>query len=225
MIKNLSRIATAVVLAALPATLFTSARAADAAPAAETLPLAEAIDRLPVADEVRDGYSRSAFKHWNAGEIRGDGCDTRKEVLIHEAIEPPTIGPNCSLTGGTWWSYYDEVTVASASDLDIDHMVPLAEAWDSGAYAWTAQRREAYANDQSAEESLLAVTGKTNRSKGDKDPAEWLPPAGGALCRYLSEWTGTKLRWDLSADQVEQGGLTDLAGECEGTVVTYEPAP
>ncbi|MFC9067899.1 HNH endonuclease family protein [Streptomyces harbinensis] len=225
MIKNLSRIATAVALALLPATMLTPAHAADTPTAAETLPLAQAINRLPIADEIRDGYSRDKFKHWNAGEIRGDGCDTRKEVLIHEAIEPPTIGPNCSLTGGTWWSYYDEVTVTEAGQLDIDHMVPLAEAWDSGAHAWTAQRREAYANDQGAEESLLAVTGTTNRSKGDKDPAEWLPPAPGALCRYLSEWTGTKLRWDLTADETEQARLADLADECTDTVVTYEPAP
>ncbi|MFB7764255.1 HNH endonuclease family protein [Streptomyces xiamenensis] len=205
--------------------MLTPAHAADAAPGAETLTLVDAIDRLPVADEIRDGYTRSAFKHWNKGDDPTDGCDTRREVLIHEAIEPPTVGPGCSLTGGTWWSYYDEVTVTEAGQLDIDHMVPLAEAWDSGAHSWTAQRREAYANDQGVEESLLAVTGKTNRSKGDKDPADWLPPAPGALCRYLSEWTGTKLRWDLSADQVERDRLADLAVDCEGTVVTYEPVP
>jgi hypothetical protein len=223
-IKKLAQGIAALALAVLPATTLTPAHAAEQSPATATLPLAEAIDRLAVADELRDGYSRDKFKHWNAGEIRGDGCDTRREVLIHEAIEPPTIGPNCSLTGGTWWSYYDEVTVHSAGELDIDHMVPLAEAWDSGAYAWTAQRREAYANDQGAEESLLAVTGKTNRSKGDKDPAEWLPPAPGALCRYLAEWTGTKLRWDLAADAPERDRLADLAGECSDTVVTYDPA-
>ncbi|MBX4180198.1 HNH endonuclease family protein, partial [Streptomyces geysiriensis] len=131
-------------LAVLPLTLPTPAHAA------ETLPLSEAVSRLPVDTESRDGYDRDAFKHWNSGDDPADGCHTRNEVLIAEAVEPPTIGPRCRLSGGSWFSYYDQVEVTSASGLDIDHMVPLAESWDSGASAWTPQRREAYANDQGA---------------------------------------------------------------------------
>ncbi|GGS71681.1 hypothetical protein J2S47_002345 [Streptomyces griseoviridis] len=101
-------------------------------------------------------------------------------------------------------------------------MVPLAEAWDSGASDWTAARREAYANDQGAEESLIAVTDRVNQAKGDQDPAEWLPPAEGTLCRYVPEWVGTKLRWELTADEAETDTLRDLAGECAGQTVTYE---
>ncbi|CAL9674121.1 hypothetical protein SUDANB176_07636 (plasmid) [Streptomyces sp. enrichment culture] len=82
----------------------------------------------------------------------------------------------------------NQIWVTSASGLDIDHMVPLAESWDSGASAWTAQRREAYANDQGADASLVAVTARSNRSKADQDPAEWLPPAAGVHCRYVAEW-------------------------------------
>lgn len=115
--------------------------------AAETVPLADAVASLPLATESRDGYTREAFKHWTAGDDPADGCTTRNEVLIAEAVEAPAVGPRCRLTGGSWWSYYDQTAVTSASGLDIDHMVPLAEAWDSGASAWTAQRREAYAND------------------------------------------------------------------------------
>ncbi|WP_031089223.1 HNH endonuclease family protein, partial [Streptomyces sp. NRRL S-15] len=85
----------------------------------------------------------------------------------------PEQGERCALTGGGWSSYYDEVEVTEARKLDIDHMVPLAEAWDSGAYDWTAERRQAYANDLGAERSLVAVTAKSNRSKSDKDPATW----------------------------------------------------
>jgi hypothetical protein len=166
--------------------------------AAETLPLTEAIAALPMGTESRDGYDRDAFRHWNAGANPSDGCNTRAEVLISEAVEPPTVGPNCRLKGGRWWSYYDQVWVTSASGLDIDHMVPLAESWDSGASARTArtaQRREAYANDQGAAVSLVAVTARSNRSKADQDPAQWLPPAGDVqehLTTAVAQW---RARW------------------------------
>ncbi|MGW0731728.1 HNH endonuclease family protein [Streptomyces sp. NPDC002851] len=219
MIKPVLRGLAAAALAVLPATVSTPAHAA------ETLPLAEAVANLPVATESRDGYSRDKFRHWNTGDDPSDGCNTRAEVLIHEAVTPPTVGPGCRLTGGTWWSYYDATVVTSASGLDIDHMVPLAEAWDSGASAWTAQRREAYANDQGVEQSLVAVTARSNRSKADKDPAEWLPPAAEVHCRYVAEWVGTKLRWSLSIDEAELDALEGVATGCPDQTVTYEPAP
>ncbi|MFD7283903.1 HNH endonuclease family protein [Streptomyces sp. NPDC059862] len=219
MVNAVLRGLTAAALCVLPATIPTPAHAA------ETLPLTEAVAGLPVAIESRDGYSRDKFRHWNAGDDPADGCNTRSEVLIHEAVTPPTVGPGCRLTGGTWWSYYDAIVVASAAGLDIDHMVPLAEAWDSGASAWTAQRREAYANDQGAEPSLVAVTARSNRSKADQDPAEWLPPAADVHCRYVAEWVGTKLRWALAADDAELAALEGVASGCPYQMVTYEPAP
>lgn len=78
-------------------------------------------------------------------------------------------------------------------------MVSLAEARDTGASAWSVQRRGACANDQSAEASLVAVTARSNRSKADQDPAQWLPPAAGVHCRCAGEWVATKLRWNLTA--------------------------
>ncbi len=104
-------------------------------------------------------------------------------------------------------------------------MVPLAESWDSGASAWTAARREAYANDQGAATSLVAVTARSNRLEADQDPAQWLPPTAGVHCRYVAEWVGTKLRWALSADEAEAAALTEVAGGCPEQTVTYEPAP
>ncbi|MER7195923.1 HNH endonuclease family protein [Streptomyces flaveolus] len=193
--------------------------------AAETLSLSEAVAALPVADESRDGYTRNAFRHWNTGDDPTDGCNTRNEVLIDEAVEPPTVGSRCALSGGLWFSYYDQVWVTSASGLDIDHMTPLAEAWDSGASTWTAARREAYANDQGAATSLVAVTARSNRSKADQDPAQWLPPAAEVHCRYVAEWVGTKLRWALSADEAEVAALAEVAAGCPEQTVTYEPAP
>ncbi|MGW0078752.1 HNH endonuclease family protein [Streptomyces cellulosae] len=205
-------------LALLPLTVSAPAHAV------ETLPLAEAVTRLPVGDESRDGYDRDAFRHWNTGGDPSDGCNTRAEVLLDEAVEPPTVGSRCRLSGGSWWSYYDQVSVTSASGLDIDHMVPLAESWDSGASAWSAQRREAYANDQGADASLVAVTARSNRSKADQDPAEWLPPAAEVHCRYVAEWVATKLRWSLTADEAEVAALGETAAGCPDQSVTYEPA-
>ncbi|MGW6015837.1 HNH endonuclease family protein [Streptomyces sp. NPDC055210] len=193
--------------------------------AAESLPLAAAVDRLTPGTESREGYQRTSFKHWNAGTNPTDGCNTRAEVLLAEAVDAPDVGPGCQLTGGRWWSYYDATWVTTASGLDIDHMVPLAEAWDSGASTWTPQRREAYANDQEAETSLVAVTGRSNRSKSDKDPANWMPPAPDETvrCTYAAQWVGTKLRWNLTADDTELTALRDIANGCPLETVTYEP--
>ncbi|MFE3016585.1 HNH endonuclease family protein [Streptomyces sp. NPDC059256] len=220
MIKNLLRASTAAALALAPLLLSTPN-----AHAAETVPIAVGVSRLAVETESREGYDRDLFRHWNTGLDATDGCNTRAEVLIAEAVIAPTVGARCALTGGSWWSYYDDATVTSASALDIDHMVPLAEAWDSGASGWTAARREAYANDQGAHASLVAVTARSNRSKSDQDPAEWLPPSADALCRYASEWTATKLRWNLAIDESEQDRLYFIAAGCTETTVTYEPAP
>ncbi len=192
------------------------------APGAGALTLSNAIATIPDGVERREGYERDSFRHWIDED--GDGCQTRAEVLIDEATAQPDQGDRCTLSGGSWNSYYDEVEVTDPKKLDIDHVVPLAEAWDSGAYDWSAARRQAYANDLGSDRSLVAVTAKTNRSKGDKDPAQWLPPAEGAHCTYAADWTATKLRWKLSADEAEKAALLDLAKACSDTMVEYEEA-
>ncbi|SNB91045.1 Protein of unknown function [Streptomyces sp. PgraA7] len=222
-IKNLVRTFGALSFALVP---LLSSPAAQAAPAPEVTTLADAVGLVKVIEEDRTGYTRSKFKHWNSGDDAGDGCNTRAEVLIAEAVVAPTVEAGCKLTGGTWTSYYDGQEVTSAGSLDIDHMVPLAEAWDSGASTWTAARREAYANDQGAATSLVAVTARTNRQKADQDPAQWLPPAPEAQCRYVGEWVSTKLRWQLAVDAAELEALKAFAeGPCEDSIVTYTPAP
>ncbi|MFB7345859.1 HNH endonuclease family protein [Streptomyces hydrogenans] len=226
MIKNLVRGATALCLALSPLALPSAATAAPAAPAAaQVLNLADAVDLVPVADESRAGYTRDKFKHWNSGLDPADGCNTRAEVLQAEAVESPAVAAGCKLSGGEWFSYYDGQEVNDPAGLDIDHMVPLAESWDSGASNWDAKRREAYANDQDAAASLVAVTARSNRAKADRDPAEWMPPLPDAHCRYIGEWTATKLRWNLAADQAEADALKVYAEACETTVVHYTPAP
>lgn len=225
MIKNLAHGIGALALVPLVPLLPTPATpAAQAAPVAEVTTLADAVGLLKVTEENRTGYTASSFRHWNAGEDTADGCDTRAEVLLAEAVVAPTVGSGCKLTGGRWTSYFDGQEVTDAGPLDVAHLVALGEAWDSGASAWTEGRREAYANDQAADVSLATVTARINRQKADKDPADWMPPSPAVQCRYTGEWVSTKLRWQLTADDRELEALKVYAeGPCEDTVVRYAP--
>ena len=186
-----------------------------------TLP--QLLGLLVTAPEDRSGYDRDLFRHWIDAD--GDGCDTRREVLIDEAVVAPTVGGGCSLTGGQWLSAYDGLILTDASQLQIDHVVALAEAWDSGASAWTPDRRMRFANDLDVPWALIAVSGASNQSKSDHDPAEWLPPNPGDLCPFVSAWIAIKVRWQLSVDQLERDALTGLVGDCPGVQMPYEPIP
>ncbi|MDP3966891.1 MAG: HNH endonuclease family protein [Nocardioides sp.] len=177
---------------------------------------------LKVAREVRKGYDRAKFKHWTDAD--GDGCNTRYEVLIAEARVKPTVESGCWLSGGRWFSYYDGQRTTNPSDFDVDHMVPLAEAWDSGARRWNAGTRKRFANDLRDKRSLVAVTASSNRSKSDRDPAEWLPPRKAAHCRYAREYVAVKTRWRLTVDRPEKRALLGVARSCKNVVVRVRHA-
>ncbi|WP_070017351.1 HNH endonuclease family protein [Streptomyces nanshensis] len=175
--------------------------------------LVATVKKLPVRPETdTDTYDRKAFRHWTDADH--DGCDTRAEVLLEEAKLRPGRGADCRLTGGSWWSYYDHRRITDAGDLDIDHMVPIAEAAKSGASDWTQDQREAYANDLDHPHSLVAVTLHSNRSKQDKDPAQWLPPVRAEHCRYAREWAETKKIYRLAVDRAERAALLKIARNC-----------
>ncbi|MCY9784357.1 HNH endonuclease family protein [Nocardiopsis sp. EMB25] len=214
------RLALAVTSAAV---LLTTVLTPATAHAAQEVPLTDAIAALTVATESRDGYDRSLFPHWVDGDR--DGCHTRKEVLIDEATTFPEVGPRCRVTGGEWESYYDGQTIDASRALDVDHMVPLAEAWDSGASDWTTARRRDYANDLDEKVALVAVSARSNRSKADQDPSTWLPPLAEAHCRYVTEWVTVKTRWGLSVDERERDTLTEVAATCPDALVHTRPAP
>ncbi|MFF7549627.1 DUF1524 domain-containing protein [Streptomyces canus] len=134
----------------------------------------DALAALPVQTESRTGYERTKFRHWTDADR--DGYSTRNEVLLDEAVTAPEQDASCRPTGGSWYSPYDNTYFTAARALDIDHLVPLAEAWDSGASTWTAQERETYANDLDDPRALIAVSATSNRSKPNQDPATWTPP-------------------------------------------------
>lgn len=194
--------------------LVTSAVPADAAVVKR---LRTAVADLPVATETRSGYERSKFRHWN--DSNSDCQDTRAEVL---AAESKITVRGCSIVKGSWVSYYDRKTWTKASDVDIDHLVPLAESWDSGAKKWNADTRARYANDLGDARTLVAVTDNVNQSKGDRDPADWLPRYG--KCTYVAQWVAVKIRWSLRVDRTEKSALTKLAADCDNQKITVTKA-
>jgi uncharacterized protein DUF1524 len=156
-----------------------------------------------------DGYDREKFPHW---ADQDDSCDTREAVLKRDGDGVKTAS-DCYPTSGSWYSPYDDKTWDDPSDIDIDHMVPLAEAWRSGAWAWTTAQRQAYANDLGGPE-LWAVTDNVNQAKGDKDPAEWLPSRTAFRCTYARAWIQVKWYYNLTVDSAEKSTLTTLLNAC-----------
>ena len=113
---------------------------------------------------------------------------------------------DCKITKGTWFSVYDGKTASDPQDIDIDHMVPLANAWRTGAASWTDEQRTAFANDLDRPQ-LIAVTMASNRSKGDQDPSEWMPPRRDYWCTYAQSWIAVKTYWKLSVTAAEKTAL------------------
>ncbi len=161
--------------------------------------------------EVRKGYAREKFTHWIDADA--DGCSTRDEVLLAESTSSVTVSDSCTVEEGSWFSYYDRETWTDPSDVDIDHLVPLAEAWDSGARRWKPRVRTRFANDLRDRRSLVAVTDSVNQSKGDRDPSGWVPDHG--RCRYVREWVVVKHRWRLRVNRAEKRVVRDLAESCD----------
>jgi Protein of unknown function (DUF1524) len=161
------------------------------------------------AESNHSSYNRSLFPHWIT--ISG-ACNTRETVLKRDGVNVVTDS-GCAAISGSWYSPYDGATWYAASDIDIDHMVPLAEAWSSGAHAWTTAQRQSYANDLGGPE-LWAVTDNVNQSKSDKDPAEWQPPLASFRCTYARAWIQVKWYWNLSVDSAEKNALTSMLNTC-----------
>lgn len=182
------------------------------------LKLRGAVKRLPVAGERRAGYDRDEFTHWV--DANRDCQDTRAEVLVLESEKRARGG--CTIHRGKWRSYYDRRTHRDAGKLDVDHLVPLAEAWDSGARGWSSTTRRRFANDLGDGRALVAVTSGVNRSKSDRDPAEWLPRYG--KCRYVRDWVAVKLRWSLRVDRAEKRTLRRIASGCRNVRVRVDEA-
>jgi hypothetical protein len=177
-----------------------------------------AVRSLHVARSTPRGYDRDKFGDWRDAD--GDCRDARAEVLVAESRRPVSGG--CTITRGRWFSSYDRRFWRRASDVDIDHVVPLAEVWRSGGKRWGTQRRVAYANDLADPRTLRAVTDNVNQSKGDSDPAHWLPEFG--RCSYVAQYTAVKIRWRLLVDRREKQAMRHVAAHCPNVVIRVHRA-
>jgi len=160
-------------------------------------------------DGSSTGYSRDKFPHWIT--ISG-ACNTRETVLKRDGTGVVTDS-SCAATSGSWYSPYDGATWSAASDVDIDHMVPLANAWRTGASSWTTAQRQAFANDLSYPQ-LIAVTDNVNQSKGDQSPATWKPSRTAYWCTYAKMWIHVKYRYSLTINSTEEDELYRMLSYC-----------
>ena len=171
-----------------------------------------ALAALTVAPEGDGGvrYDRDDYDHYLGRDE--NGCNLRDRILLQDAVRVISVTDRCDAQG-EWLSWLDGRAVSDESELQIDHLVALAEAHRSGAWKWDEEQRNEFFND---EETLSAVTAEVNRRKSDHDPAEWQPPDDGAWCRYAREWIEIKSRYELTADRAEVAALADLLDSCTG---------
>lgn len=166
---------------------------------------------------VDEPYSRGLYRHWTDAD---KNCrSTRDEVLVQESLNPVTFDASgCRVVSGRWFDPFTGVTVTDPKKLDIDHLVPLAEAHRSGAHSWSKLERTRYANDLDHPDTLIAVLASTNRSKADKDPLLWLPPDWSYRCDYVDRWVATKMRWGLKRDLLEEWWTNGLLWFCDKNI-------
>ncbi|KAJ5134967.1 hypothetical protein N7476_001829 [Penicillium atrosanguineum] len=157
----------------------------------------------------QDGYSRAKFPHWIT---QSGSCNTRDVVLKRDGSDVDQ-DVKCETISGTWYSPYDGATWTDSSDLDIDHLVPLSNAWKSGAAAWTTADRKAFANDLTNPQ-LLAVTDNVNSAKGDSGPEQWMPPLDSYHCTYAEMWVKVKSVYNLTITINEKTALVEMLGSC-----------
>lgn len=187
-------------------------------PASEVAAARTQLDGLAVKGRApKTGYDRDEFGNGWA-DADGDGCSTRDEVLARDLTAVELDG--CRVLAGTLLDPYGGTEIAfsrgRAEDVQIDHVVALADAWQTGAQQWTAAQRSAFANDPL---NLLAVDGGLNQAKGAGDAATWLPPARSYRCPYAIRQVAVKAKWGLWVTAAERAALARELGRCR-TVTT-----
>ena len=147
----------------------------------------------------------------------GDCQDTRQEVLISEAVGLITYEDNrkCRVESSKWNGAYTGKVFEDPGRLEIDHIVPLANAHKSGAWEWDQDRREAFFNDLKLESHLIAVEAGANQSKGSSGPEDWNPPLESYWCQYATDWIEVKNKWELTVTPEEADELEDMLAKCE----------
>ena len=143
-------------------------------------------------------YNREDWGSWIDED--GDGLNTRHEVLAEESLIKPIVSNN-KVVSGKWFDKYTGKYFTNPSDLDIDHLVPLKNAYISGASNWSKKKKNRYYNYLKYDNHLIAVSKSANRNKSDKSPVEWLPPNKDYQCEYVREWFKIKTAWGLTIEE------------------------
>lgn len=178
---------------------------------------------LPVAAENNAGYDRTRyFGSWL--DTNRDCQNTRAEVLLQEArvAATYTTSRRCTVRTARWLTSWDNRTHYSASAVEIDHTVPVHEAWGSGARYWSQARRVAFYNDMGDSRSLNAQTAALNSAKQARGPESWMPPTN--RCAYIAQWIAVKIRWSLRVDSAEKAALIRYADSCPNVKVSVTRA-
>ena len=170
-------------------------------------------------------YVRSLYGGWSDDD--GDCQDTREEVLIAESlVEVDLDATGCKVIAGKWLDPYTGSVFTDPGELDVDHFIPLAEVHRSGAATWDNVRRHAFANNLRQSGALIAVSSAANRSKGDRDPAGWLPPNVAYRCKYVEDWVAYKAAWQLTMDADESRAVAEFLNAClTDAEAPVSPAP
>lgn len=169
------------------------------------------------AAHVIPRYEREAFGDGWA-DLDRDCQDTRNEILIRDLVDERLDRDGCKVLTGTLHDSYTGATISfvrglgTSDDVQIDHIVPLAYAWQAGAHRWTDDRREVFANDPA---NLRAVHGPTNNAKGADGPASWLPPNIAAHCSYAEHWTEVLRTYELTPRPADAAVLAEITKECK----------
>jgi hypothetical protein len=175
------------------------------------------LNKMPVKGRApKTGYSRDQFPHWKDPDK--NGCDTRNEILKRDLTKVvfKEGTNNCKVISGTLLDPYSNKLITfnlneSSSTIDIDHVVALSNAWQTGAFQLTLTQRTNFANDPL---NLLAVDFKLNRQKGDGDAATWLPPYKSYRCAYVARQVSVKFKYKLWVTAPEKSAISSLLKSC-----------
>ena len=163
---------------------------------------------------AKTGYDRSSFSHWRDPDR--NGCDARNDILRRDLtnLVIKTDSNGCKVLGGVLADPYSGKNidfVFGASLIDIDHVVALSNAWQTGAFQFTSEIRLQFANDPL---NLLAVSASLNRQKGDGDAATWLPPTKSYRCQYVARQIAVKKKYGLWLTKPEKVAMSTLLAKC-----------
>lgn len=208
--------------ATVPAVPTTAVASTTSTPSRTTLPVTEPPTDTSVRDRLAvlaiddrpspvGSYRRDDWPHWEDPD--GNGCDARQDTLVRWSTTTPTLDRSrrCKVLAGTWMSPYDAKVTASPADIQIDHLVPLAEAFRSGGWQWDAGRRRQFANDPG---ELVAASASSNQAKSDSPPNEWRPARLESWCAYADRWVTVKAAYGLTVTTSERDALGQMLDTC-----------